>query len=49
MRLLADRIAARVKPRRGWRLRESLLAEGLVVLAVAGWWLAARGMDPDRR
>ena len=46
MRLLADRIAARVKPRRGWRLRERLLAEGLVVLAVAGWWLAARGM-PD--
>jgi len=43
---LADRSRGREKPWRGRRLRERLLGEGLVVAALAGWWLAAHGM-PD--
>ena len=46
MRRPADRPAGQARPWRGRRLRERLLGEGLVVLALAGWWLAARGM-PD--
>ena len=44
MRRWVDRISG--KSGRRWSWREHLFGEGLVVLAITGWWLAARGM-PD--
>ncbi len=44
MRPPADRRPAAVPRRLAGRVRNHALAEGLVALAVAGWWLAARQM-----